>query len=73
MRKTKNATIKIKKSTFAIPAAAAEIPVKPNRPAMIETIRKKMANLSILSSADGSRSGWKTARRLLRSAHGRTY
>jgi hypothetical protein len=39
----------MKKSTLAIPAAAAEIPVKPNTPAMIETIKKNNANLSILS------------------------
>jgi hypothetical protein len=32
--------IKMKKSTLAIPAATAEIPVKPNTPAMIEMIKK---------------------------------
>ena len=31
---------KTKKSTLAIPAAATEIPVKPNTPAMIETMKK---------------------------------
>jgi len=49
IRKTTKATIKMKKSTLAIPAAAAEIPVKPNKPAMIETIKKNSASLSTAS------------------------
>src|SRR5215472_6796344 len=48
-KETTKATMKMKKSTLAIPAAAAEIPVKPNKPAMIETMKKNNANLSILS------------------------
>ena len=32
--------MKIKKITFAIPAALAAIPVKPNMPATMATIRK---------------------------------
>jgi hypothetical protein len=45
-------TTKMKNSTFAIPAAAAEIPVKPNKPAMIDIIKNSNANLSIDRSAD---------------------
>ena len=37
---TKNRTIKIKNKIFAIDAAPAAIPVKPNSPATIATTRK---------------------------------
>jgi len=39
--RARKTTRKIKNSILAIPAAAAEIPVKPKTPATIETIRKK--------------------------------
>ena len=42
-----NRTTKIKKRTFAMPADAAEIPVKPKNPAIIATTKKIKAQLNI--------------------------
>ena len=42
-----NRTIKIKNNTFAIPAAPAAIPPKPNKPAMIAMIRKMIVHRNI--------------------------
>jgi len=45
-----NRTIKIKNNTFAIPAAPAAIPPKPNTPAMIAMIRKMIVHRNIFYS-----------------------
>ena len=42
-----NSTTKIKNKTFAIPAEAAEIPVKPKRPAIIAITKKMSAQRNI--------------------------
>lgn len=44
---TKNTTKNIKNKIFAMPAVAAEIPVKPNRPAIIDMIKKNKAHFNI--------------------------
>jgi len=49
--KIKKITRKIKKSIFAIPADAADIPVKPNKAAIIEMMKKISAHLNIVSSS----------------------
>jgi len=46
-RNTTNKIMAIKNSILATPAVAAEMPVKPNKPAIRETIKKKSASLSI--------------------------
>lgn len=45
-----NNTKKMKNKTLAMPEAAAAIPVKPNRPAIIEMIKNINAHLSIIIS-----------------------
>ena len=42
-----NSTMKIKKSTFAIPAAPAAIPPNPKIPAMIATIKNMTVHRNI--------------------------
>ena len=44
---TTNSTMKMKKIIFAIPAAAADIPVNPKMPAMMAITRHITASLSI--------------------------
>jgi len=44
--KVKKITRKMKKSIFAMPVAAAAMPVKPNAAAMIAIIRKNKAHFS---------------------------
>jgi hypothetical protein len=48
MRVRTNRTTKIKNRTFAIPAAPAEIPVNPKRPAMIATTKNIKAQRNII-------------------------
>jgi hypothetical protein len=57
MRKTMKTIRKIKKSIFAIPAAAAETPPKPNSAAMIEIIRNMTAHFNIILSPFHRRRG----------------
>lgn len=45
--KIKNIAKNKKNNTFAIPAEAAAIPVNPNKPAMIEMIKNRIAKRSI--------------------------
>lgn len=47
IRASANKTMKMKNKTLAIPAAAAEIPVKPNNAAIIETIKNISAHRNI--------------------------
>ena len=49
----RNSTMKIKNNTFAIPAAPAAMPPKPNIPAMIATIRNMIVHRNILLSLKG--------------------
>lgn len=46
-RKTTTSARKMKNSTLAIPAAAAETPLKPKNPATMEMMKKIRAHLSI--------------------------
>ena len=48
IREIRNSTIKIKNNTFAIPAAPAAIPPKPNTPAMIAIMRKITVHRNII-------------------------
>jgi hypothetical protein len=48
IKKTTNMTRKIKKRILAIPAAATAIPVNPKSAAMIDTMKKIIAHLSMM-------------------------
>jgi hypothetical protein len=48
IRRTIKTTRKMKNRILAIPAAATAIPVNPKRAAMIDTIKKIIAHLSIM-------------------------
>jgi hypothetical protein len=49
IKKMTNITKKMKKRNFAIPAAATAIPVNPKSAAMIDTMKKMIAHLSMIS------------------------
>jgi len=48
-----NSTIKIKNKTFAIPAAPAAMPPKPNTPAIMAMIRNMIVHRNIFISLKG--------------------
>jgi hypothetical protein len=50
MRRTTKITIKMKNRILAIPAAAAEIPVNPNSPAIMDITKKNSAHFSMCPS-----------------------